>query len=52
LPILGPLGNVHLGASSLSLVLAGGFYKYAPGPTITGVEQVGAKAEEPGKSLR
>jgi len=33
------------------LVLAGGFYKYAPGPTITGVEHVGANADAPGISL-
>ena len=51
LPILGPLGNVQWGASSKLLVLAGGFYKYAPGPTITGVEQVGASADAPGISL-
>lgn len=50
-PNLGPLPTDHLGASSWLLVLAGYFYRYAPGPTITGVDTNGWSAELPGKSL-
>jgi hypothetical protein len=59
---LGPLGNDHSGSSSKLEVLAGyvliyiyvytGFLRYEPGPTITGVDVVGASGDAPAMSLR